>query len=245
MPDGSVRYEVDGGIATITLDRPESKNMFTAEVGDEVWDAFSAAHDDDDVRVIVLTGNGSVFCGGIDPSVIGSAEARDRVASSPFFQEFPSAVYACPKATLCSIGGHAMGVGVTMTLGFDVRIVADDVRLTMPFLRLGIIPGFGGTWLLPRLLGRSKTLEILYSGRPVLGAEAARIGLATVAVPRDEVAAATREMAATVAALEAPVPAFCKRAIDENEDLDLPAAIRHELALFDELQVARARAADR
>ena len=239
MSEEAIRYEAAEGVATITLDRPESKNMFTAGVGDEVWEAFDRARRSDDVRVIVLAGAGSVFCGGVDPAVVGIPEERERIATSKFFQQFPRAVFECPKPTICAIGGHAMGVGVTMTLAFDMRIVGDDVRLTMPFTKLNMIAWFGGTWLLPRLLGRSKALEILYTGRPVLGAEAAAIGLANLAVARDEVNATAHDMAVSIADAEGVVLEYCKRSIDENADRTLPDALVHELALFDELQARR------
>ncbi len=139
------------------------------------------------------------------------------------------------------MNGHAMGVGVTMAMSFDLRIVANEARLTMPFTRLGLIAGFGGSWFLPRLVGRSRALELLYTGRAVLGSEAAEMGLVNAAVPADEVLARAQAMASTIASFDPVVLEFCKRSIDENADRSLLDGLEHEFDLFAELQTARAR----
>ena len=234
-----IRYEVDAGVGTLTLDRPTNNNMFTAAMGEEIWDAFCRATADDDVRVIVMTGTGSVFCGGVDHEIAVIPAEQQRIAAGQFFQRFPAAVHDCPKPSICAINGHAMGVGVTMALSFDIRIVANEARLTMPFTRVGLIAGFGGSWFLPRLVGRSKALELLYTGRPVLGTEAAQMGLVNAAVPAAEVLTTAIAMALTIASLDPVVLAYCKRSIDENADRTLRDGLRHEFDLFAELQDAR------
>ena len=238
MSYGEIRYEAAVGVATITLDRPAANNMFTAAMGEEIWDAFSRARRDDNVRVIVLTGTGPVFCGGVDHEIAVIPAEQRRIATGEFFRQFPAAVHDCAKPSICAINGHAMGVGVTMAMAmsFDVRIVANEARLTMPFARLGLITGFGGSWFLPRLVGRSKALELLYTGRAVLGSEAAEIGLVNVAVPADEVPATAHRMAATIASLDPVALRYCKRSIDENADRTLVDGLAHEFALFAELR---------
>ncbi len=239
MNYSEIRYEAEAGVATITLDRPATNNMFTASMGEEIWHAFSRARCDDDVRVIVVTGTGPVFCGGVDHDVAVIPAEQRRIAAGEFFRQFPAAVHDCAKPSICAINGHAMGVGVTMAMSFDLRIVANEARLTMPFTRLGLITGFGGSWFLPRLVGRSKALELLYTGRAVLGSEAAAIGLANVAVPADEVLTTAYSIAATIASFDPVVLSYCKRSIDENADRTLVDGLGHEFALFAELQAAR------
>lgn len=233
-----VRYEVDSGVATITLDSPGTKNMFTATMGEEIWTAFSRAAADENVRVIVVTGTGPIFCGGVDSEIAVIPEEQKRIAEGDFFRRFPATVHDCPKPSICAMNGHAMGVGVTMALSFDLRIVASDARLTMPFTKLELITGFGGSWFLPRLIGRAKALELLYTGRPILGSEAADIGLVNAAVPAHEVLSTAQEMAATIAAFDPIVLEYCKRSIDENAERTLPDGLAHEFDLFTELKAA-------
>jgi len=242
MVGDMIGYEGESGVATITLDSPGTKNMFTAAMGEQIWDAFSRADDDDDVRVIVVTGTGPVFCGGVDLEIAVTPEEQARIAAGEFFRRFPAAVHDSPKPSICAMNGHAMGVGVTMALSFDLRIAASDARLTMPFTRLGLIAGFGGTWFLPRLIGRAKALELLYTGRAILGSEAADMGLVNAAVPSNEVLATAQAMAATIASFDPVVLEYCKRSVDESAQRALLDGLAHEFDLFTELQTAlRAR----
>ena len=244
----SILFEVDGGIATVTLHRPEKLNAYTAEMGEEVVDAFDRARDDDAVRAVILTGAGRGFCAGVDLEHLkahqqgGSATSSGpRLGEERFIRSFPLELLAYPKPVIAAINGAAVGVGVTMTLPCDLRIAADTARLGVTFVRLGILPGLGSTALLPRLVGPARARELVLTGRVIAAAEAAAIGLVNRTVPAASLLEEARAVAGSMAECRPEVLAAAKRLLLSGESSQVADAMREEARESADLRAARGR----
>ena len=189
------RYEVDSGVATVTLHRPNKMNALTGTMREELIRIFAEADRDDTVRVIVVTGAGKAFCAGADLSSGGSTFDQSKkngrkVASIEHRDgggQISLAIFSCRKPVIAAINGHAVGVGITMTLSMDIRIVAADAKIGFVFTRRGVVPDACSSWFLPRIVGISKATEFIYTGRVFRAKEEANSGLFNYVVPRDEV----------------------------------------------------------
>lgn len=190
----TIGYSVLDGILTVLLDRPDHLNAFTTQMADELEDAFRRASIDDEVRAIVVTGAGRVFCAGMDLSVDGNVFGLDE-SQSPDLKDLidgfddPAvrcgirdtggrvtlAIFDCTKPVIAAINGPAVGVGATMTLAMDVRLASDDARIGFVFGRLGIVSEACSTWFLPRIVGMSQALDWMYSA-DILTADVAKAG---------------------------------------------------------------------
>jgi enoyl-CoA hydratase/carnithine racemase len=229
----------EGRVATVTLNRPEQRNAINLAMQRELHDAIWELDADESVRAIVVTGAGKAFCSGIDMTEGGfgpdfQAE-HDRalgVTSDTIWKSVAYWELATP--VIGAINGAAVGAGLTLPLLFDWCLVAEDARLQFMFTRLGVAPDAGSTWLVPRLVGLPRALELMISGRPFTGAEAAAIGLCTRALPADQVLAATQELARDIAENTAPLAvAVTKRLVHQlvHED-ERPDAMTRETKLI-------------
>ena len=194
MESDIVLVEVDAGVATVTLNRPEQRNAINLQLSRELPTAMWAADADDAVRVIILTGAGDAFCAGADLSEAASGVSPDRLdeygyssrdghgSTDRFLSSF--AWWRMRTPVVAAINGAAIGGGLTLALGADLRFAAADATLALPFTRMGVTPEGTATWLLPRLIGPARAAELLLSGRPFTGAEAAAMGIVNEAVAR-------------------------------------------------------------
>jgi enoyl-CoA hydratase/carnithine racemase len=189
-----ISYRVDDRVALVTLNRPDALNAFTTRMMHELLDAIARIDRDDDVRVAVVTGAGRAFCAGADLSsggstfdasaggdTVGLGDHRDgggRVAL---------AIFQCRKPVIAAMNGSAVGVGITMTLPMDVRIVAEDAKIGFVFARRGIVPEACSSWFLPRIVGIAKATELCLTGRVFRAADEAGSGLFNAVVPAAEV----------------------------------------------------------
>ena len=235
----SLRVEKRDGIATFTLNRPDKLNAFTPVMGDELCDAFRGAREDDEVRVVILTGAGRAFCAGADLEVLKQEDQRQRMATQDFITRLPLELFEYPKPTIAALNGAAIGVGVTMVLPLDIRIAASDAKIGLTFARLGMLPGLGSSFLLPRLVGPAKALELVLTARVVLGEEAREIGLVNATAAADQVLARAREMAEAMAALDPAVLAHAKRSLAYGAGAALADALANEPKLNRALAEAR------
>jgi enoyl-CoA hydratase/carnithine racemase len=200
-----IRYDVDDRVLTITLHRPEKLNAFTPTMKDELVDALSRADDDDDVRVVVMTGAGRAFCAGADLS--GGGDTFDVKRRGGTVDEAPRdggglvslRIFESRKPVIGAINGPAVGVGVTMTLPMDIRLAGDGARFGFVFTRRGIVPEAASTWFLPRLVGPSRAAEWLATGRVFDAAEARDGGLVRSVHPPDELLPAAYALAREIA----------------------------------------------
>ena len=198
--------ELDGAVAILTLDRPDHLNAFSGAMGRSLTAALRAADADDTTRVVILTGAGRAFCAGADFSdgsgVFGSP-AKEAFSSDPLDDFHP---WDVRKPVIAAINGHAVGLGLTMTLQCDIRIVADDAKLGIVQARRGILPDLHSHWTLPRLVGHTRATELMLTGRMFRGADALEWGLVTEALPAEEVLPRARALAHEIAVHTAPIP---------------------------------------
>jgi len=176
-----IKYETNNQIATITINRPEKMNAWTFQMKDEMIDAFEVADKDDDIRVVIVTGAGKAFCAGadLDPERFGSRQESDGLTNPPRDSagQLTTKIYDIKKPVIAAINGHGVGVGSTMTLAMDIRIMADTAKMGFVFNRRGLVPEGCSTWFLPRIVGISKAAEWMYTGRLIGADEAYRCGL--------------------------------------------------------------------
>ena len=210
-----IRYEVEGPVLTLTLNRPEKLNAYTSLMGRELAHAIRHADDDDEVRVIILTGAGRGFCAGADISAgAGSFDTESGAGARNFGDTgaargdgagFVGALFDCKKATIAAFNGAAVGVGVTLALPTDIKIAAEGARFGFVFARRGLVPEAASAWFLPQLVGRSQALRWCLSGRLFDAQEALAGGLVSEVVPADQLLARAREIAMEIADNTAPV----------------------------------------
>lgn len=209
-----IRATTENGVATITLNRPAQLNAWTPVMAEELRQAVGAAGNDPACRCIVITGEGRGFCAGADMGRLEGAAANgaDAAAVAPTPQDvaFPNApgpavqqhypgrfgyLYSCPKPVIAAINGPCAGIGLILTLYCDLRFAAEDAKFTTAFAARGLIAEHGIAWLLPRLVGEARALDLLFSARKFTGAEAEALGLVNAALPGDALAAHVAETA--------------------------------------------------
>lgn len=200
-----VTSERDGHVATITLNRPERMNTISQPMLLALSEALVAAGRDRQVRAVIITGAGRAFCAGLDLQDAASEEGVARggfeMAPSLDLRDFPPIVlHEIDKPVIGAINGGAAGFGLDLALGCDVRICASHARLAAAFTRRGILPETGGTWYLPRLIGWSKSAELIFSGRTLAAAEALELGLVSRVVEAGDLMATAHALAAEFAA---------------------------------------------
>ena len=197
-------------ILTITLNRPERLNAWTGTMGRELRAAFDLADADDDVRAIIVTGAGRGFCAGADLESGGETfDYRKRGAEEPVPRdnggELSLRIFQSKKPVIAAINGPAVGVGATMTLPMDVRLASEDARMGFVFARRGIIPEACSSWFLPRVVGISRAMEWVSTGRVFNAQEALEAGLVRSIHPPGELLGAARDLAREIAENTAPV----------------------------------------
>ena len=205
-----VTVDINEGVAVLTLNRPEHLNAYTADMGTLLGRAYQQCDDDDDVRAIVVTGAGRAFCAGADFS--GSISPFDAPAETFSASPINPAAFELRKPVIAALNGHAIGIGLTMALQADIRIVAVDAKYGVVQVRRGVIPDCMSHWTLTHLTTLGVAAEVLLTGRTFTGAEAAALGIANRALPADQVLDHALEMARDIAVHVAPVSAaLCKR----------------------------------
>lgn len=199
--------DVTDGRAEIVLDRPDVLNAFHKEMVDELLVALYEANHDDSVYVILLTGAGRAFCAGADVGSFGEDGEQDRLRANERLRSVQAVVrelYAGEKPTVAAINGPALGAGADWALATDLRVMAEDAFIREQFVNIGLIPGDGGGWLLPRLVGEAKAKEWVLLGEDIGPEEAADTGLVTEVVDTDDVRDAGRDLANAIRDKPAP-----------------------------------------
>jgi enoyl-CoA hydratase/carnithine racemase len=212
----AVAYGIADGVATITLSRPERLNAVDAEMFRGLMDTFDRTDSDDGVRAVVVTGAGRAFCAGADLSQGSGTFDHGEDASGPAAHRdmgglLALRIYRSLKPVIAAVNGPAVGVGASMTLPMDVRILADTARIGFVYVRRGIVPEGASSWFLPRLVGIGKALEWCLAGRMVSAEEALAAGLARTVCPAGDVLATATALAREIAVSAAPVSAVITR----------------------------------
>ena len=207
-----IRYEVADGVLTITLNRPDRLNAFTGVMARELIEAFDRADADDDVRAVIVTGEGRGFCAGADLEAGGdtfNAEAQGREYNGDVPRDGGGMVtlriFESLKPVIAAINGPAVGVGVTMTLPMDIRVAAEGAKIGFVFARRGITAEAASSWFLPRIVGISQAMEWCATGRVFTAEEALAGRLVRSVHPADQVVEVARGLAREIADNAAPV----------------------------------------
>jgi enoyl-CoA hydratase len=221
----------DGGVVTITLNRPDIRNAMDPALTEAFASAVDALRTDADARALVITGAGSAFCAGGDLSWIKpgpDANVLDmRAKMRSFYPKFLG-VRSLDIPVIAAINGPAVGAGLCLAMACDIRVASEDAKLAAPFTRLGMHPGMAATYLLTRLIGAARAADLLFTSRTVDGREAERMGLVNRVVPAGEALPAAREIAKQIAA-NAPLPmGMVKRAIYIAEHTDMATMLEYE-----------------
>lgn len=213
-------YNVANRVATITLNRPDKLNAWTALMEREVRSHMENAERDDDIRVIVLTGTGRGFCAGVDMSLLSAVaeqglddRGREQVLHnegnrhegvSPDFQKRYSYFPAIAKPVIAAINGPVVGLGLVITLYCDLRLASESARFSTTFARRGLVAEYGLAWMLPRIIGTANALDLLFSARTIDSAEALRMGLVSRTFPQETFLAKVQEYANDLASSVSP-----------------------------------------
>lgn len=220
------------GVRTITLNRPDRLNAVNAELAEELPQAMAEARDDDTVRVVVITGSGRGFCAGLDlaePVRLDQGSRTTRLDPYYWVGRWVQSITGCEKPVIAAINGAAAGAGFGLALACDIRLLHADARCTAGYVRRGLSPDAGVTWMLPRLIGHARAMDIILTGRDIEASEAERIGLASAVMSGEQF---VDQVAAYAQALAAGPPialALTKRLMLESPEASLDAQLRSEL----------------
>ena len=239
MEHSHLRLEIDGHIATLTLNRPEAMNALSAEMSEGLVEALTTLAGDERVRVVVITGAGRAFCAGGDlktmrergaAEIAGGAYAMLKSLDAPG-RRIPLMVKRLPQPVIAAVNGVAAGWGFDLAMACDIRLASDAARFAEAFVRRGLVPDGGGTWTLPRTVGLERACELIFTGRIVDAVEAERLGLVMRVVPADELDMAARTLAESIAANAPLAVQLAKRMIHEQLHMPFEQAMQ-QIALF-------------
>jgi 2-(1,2-epoxy-1,2-dihydrophenyl)acetyl-CoA isomerase len=228
-------YTVEQGVAWARLNRPERMNAIDGALRRALLDAVKRAERDPEVKVLVVTGEGRAFCAGADVREMGSAAAAPAEAAMGDvrgeYEALLGRLWAMPKPTIAALNGVAAGIGASLALVCDLRLAAPEASFVEAFVKIGLTVDGGVSWLLPRLVGTARALEMFYTGRPMEAAEAERTGLVNRVVPAGELEGAVRELAERLAAGPSLALGAIKRSVCHAATATIEEAMDFEFSL--------------
>lgn len=228
----SLRFEVDDGVATITLDRPDALNALTIPLKRELFEALGWVSREASVRAVIVTGAGRAFCAGQDlrerlaPGAV-PLEEELRARYNPIIR----AIRDLDRPVIAAVNGVAAGAGASLAFACDLRLAAEDASFVLAFGRLGLVPDSGATWFLPRLVGPAKAAELALLNEPLSASDAERFGLVARVVPGERLADEARATARILAGLAPLAVALTKRALGRAADASLEETLEYEAQL--------------
>jgi enoyl-CoA hydratase len=234
MTYSTITLEKAEGIATLTLNRPEKLNALNEVMAAELLDAVTEVEEDKDTKVLVITGAGRAFWAGADVKELFLKGIDQRKRGEASFDIISWLERLClqlrnmPKPTIASINGHAVGIGVTLPLQCDIRIASEEAMFSLPFVRLGLIPEFGSTYALTRLVGIAKACELIFTGKFIGAKEAKEIGLVNEVIPTAELEKTTHELAKTIAQGAPIAIQLAKKGLYQSLDASIESQLRYE-----------------
>lgn len=232
MPDQYLMYEAAGGIARLTINRPDRLNALSTAAMAELGAALEQAAADPAVRCLILTGAGDrAFIAGADISELEGLDGRGGIAYNRAGQQVFRRLETLGKPSIAAVNGYALGGGCELALACTLRVASERARFGLPELSLGLIPGFGGTQRLSRLIGAGRALELILTGRRMAADEALACGLVNRVVPPAGLLAAAEELARQMMAQAPLAVALALDAVSGGADMPLDAGLAHELAL--------------
>lgn len=235
----TIRVDIADGVATLTLNRPDSLNALNVAMRRELLAAIKAAGRDEAVRAVVITGEGRGFCSGADLRG-GAAERAFRRVVTDEYNPLITAIRQLPKPVIAAVNGVAAGAGVSLALACDLVYAAEEARFIQAFVRIGLVPDSGSTRTLVRALGRHRASALIFGGEPLSAADAKDAGIVNEVVPAAGLAEAVRAVATALAAGPTRAIGLAKRAINHAED----AVLAESLAMEADLQELAGRTED-
>ena len=228
----TVTYERNGAIAYVTLNRPQALNVYSVQMRDDLYEVLRAIKADDEIRVVVLKGAGEkAFCAGADLSEFLTAPSVLKARQIRQLRDLWGLFRAMPQPLIAALHGYVLGSGMEIALFCDIRIAAENVIFGLPEMGLGIIPGAGGTQTLPRVMGLSKSLDMLLTNRRIDAREALDSGLVTRVVPIEVLLDTVDEMAREIASFNVKAVRNAKQAVMEGLDMSLKQGLELERRL--------------
>jgi len=234
MAYSTITLEKAEGIARLTLNRPEKLNALNEVMAAELLDAVTHVEEDKDTKVLVITGAGRAFWAGADVKELFLKGIDQRKRDEASFDIISWLERLClqlrnmPKPTIASINGHAVGIGVTLPLQCDIRIASEEAMFSLPFVRFGLIPEFGSTYALTRLVGIAKACELIFTGKFIGAKEAKEIGLVNEVVPTAELEKTTHEWAKTIAQGAPIAIQLAKKGLYQSLDASIESQLHYE-----------------
>jgi enoyl-CoA hydratase len=229
----NIRYELRAPLAVVTIDRPKVRNALNQRSMTELELIFTGIRENDAVRAVLITGGGEkAFVAGADIGELASVSALEGEQLARRGQRIFSLIENCGKPVIACINGYAMGGGCELALACTLRIASSSAHLGQPEVKLGIIPGYGGTQRLPRLIGKGAALKLILTGENIGAEEALRIGLVDEVVPPDQLLARGEQIAQAIAGMAPLAVRDSIRAVNAGYDLPLAAGMELEASLF-------------
>lgn len=232
MPYQLLTLDVADRIATITVTRPDKLNALNDATIGELGEAIDEARVRDDVAGVILTGAGRAFVAGADISELSAQSPFDARARSQRGQEVFRRFETSPKPVIAAVNGFALGGGCELAMACHIRLASEHAKFGQPEVKLGIVPGYGGTQRLPRLVGKGRALQLLLTGEIIDAPEAVRIGLANAVHPAAELLDAARKLMGTVLAQGPQAVTLCLEAVDRGLELPLAEGLLIEADYF-------------
>jgi enoyl-CoA hydratase len=229
----NIKTEIRDGILWLTIDRQKVLNALNAQTVSEIGQAFLSARNDDSVRCVIVTGAGDkAFVAGADINELAKLTPIEGKFTSELGQRVLLQIERFPKPVLAAINGFALGGGCELALACHIRIASEKAQIGLPEVTLGIIPGYGGTQRMARLLGKAKALELICTGDRIPAAEAERIGLVNKVVPAEQLLAAAEEMARKIMSRSPVAVAAAIEAVNRGSDMAFDEGQTLEASLF-------------
>jgi len=226
-------YEKNEGIATITMNRPDTLNALNQETINEISARIEDAEKDENIRVIVITGAGDrAFSAGADLRMMKGAGAVKGAELSRMGQRLTTQVEACGKPIIAAINGYALGGGIELAMACDIRIASENAQIGQPEINVGLVPGWGGTQRLPRLVGKGIAKEMIFTGKRIDAKTAERYGLVNLVVSPDQLQAKVKELAVELTGKPPIAIRFCKKLINDSTDTHPEAGLMEEAEAF-------------
>lgn len=237
----TIIYEKKDGVTKITFNRPEALNAFSPKMSEDLKAAVNDIANDRSISVVVITGTGDrAFMSGadIDKTIMRWVDLAQRGGSAKddlrqFFS--PSMLEDLPQPVIAAVNGYALGGGCEIALACDLRIASENAQFGQPEIRLGIMPGLGGSIRLPRLVGKTKAMQMILTGEPIDAREAYRIGLVNEVVPFDKLEEAVEKMVEKLRSKGALALKACKAAVNAAMEMSITSALERESDLFSEI----------
>lgn len=233
MEEKVVLLETEGRIAYITINRPKVLNAINYDVLSQLNETIDEVEANDNISVIIIKGAGDrAFVAGADISILNTFDAFTSKEYCETGQKIFNRIEALRKPVIASINGYAFGGGCELAMACDIRIASQKSKFALPEVTLGVIPGFGGTQRLPRLVGTAVAKEMMYTGKPINAQRAKEVGLVNEVVEEEQLADYCKQLAETIAANSATAISFCKASTNEGMQMELHKAIAQEAVQF-------------